>query len=85
MKSGWIDVKERLPEVRGRYLVCAEDCLGFQRITFAPLINGRLVLRGHCSTWHATHWMPLPALPGGRRGREEPEKSRSRHYSKRIY
>lgn len=82
MKSGWIDVKERLPEVSGRYLVCAEEH-GYQRITIAPF-GKRFSLSGHCAFWKVTHWMPLPALPGGKRGREEPEKSRSRHYSKRV-
>lgn len=80
MRSGWIDVRERVPEVSGRYLVCAEDH-GYQRITIVTF-GTRFQMNGWCAHWRVTHWMPLPALPGGRRGQDEPVKSRSRHYSK---
>ena len=74
----WISVKDRLPEVIGRYLVCvnrhaSEELGGNSR----RLIILRWTAEGwrmptHFPKWindeiteYVTHWMPLPDPPKG--------------------
>lgn len=63
----WISVKDRLPEKKGRYLICDH--------------KGNIHILNHCNfyaspfgvsetnEWYfgVTHWMPLPEPPGGER------------------
>jgi hypothetical protein len=65
-QSGWISVKERLPEKAGRYLV-------YGIVGDMPLICG-----AHYDKYNGfgdddfTHWMPLPEPPKGEKHDPDP-------------
>lgn len=66
--SGWVSVKDRLPEENGEYLISTTD-----GVTSACYERGRHVGDRHLSEWtdyyegcinfEPTHWMPLPKPP----------------------
>ena len=60
----WIDVKGRLPEESGMYIVTANDGHA-QRVSFVQWQkkNRMWNLTGARSYWRVTHWMPLPKPP----------------------
>lgn len=64
LSSCWIPVSERLPDVRGRYIVAANDGHAI-RVSFADWQNRscQWYLTGARSYWKVTHWMPLPESP----------------------
>ncbi|MBQ1295712.1 MAG: DUF551 domain-containing protein [Clostridiales bacterium] len=59
--SGWISVKDRLPEKSGIYLVYGNRGNGKTAIDTADFA----VYQGYFSLWNfdVTHWMPLPQEP----------------------
>lgn len=64
----WISVKDRLPERRGIYLVCAEffeDARNLHVRTGYYNKDKGWDLDVTCDTsdYEVTHWMPLPSLP----------------------
>ena len=62
----WGDVKDRLPEESGMYIVTANDGHA-QRVSFVQWQkkNRMWNLTGARSYWRVTHWMPMPQLPKG--------------------
>lgn len=62
----WIDVKDRLPEESGMYIVTAKDGHA-HRVSFVQWQkkNRMWNLTGARSYWRVTHWMPMPQLPKG--------------------
>ena len=56
----WISVEERLPEVKGKYIVCTRKkavyCTAFR------FFHGEGYFATDLNT-HITHWMPLPEPP----------------------
>ena len=60
----WVDVKDRLPEESGMYIVTANDGHA-QRVSFVLWQNRNRMLNliGARSYWRVTHWMPLPEPP----------------------
>ena len=62
----WVDVKDRLPEESGMYIVTANDGHA-QRVSFVQWQkkNRMWNLTGARSYWRVTHWMPLPEPPKG--------------------
>ena len=62
----WVDVKDRLPEESGVYIVTANDGHA-QRVSFVQWQkkNRMWNLTGARSYWRVTHWMPLPQPPKG--------------------
>ena len=62
----WTDVKDRLPEESGMYIVTANDGHA-QRVSFVQWQkkNRMWNLTGARSYWRVTHWMPLPHPPKG--------------------
>ena len=62
----WVDVKDRLPEESGMYIVTANDGHA-QRVSFVQWQkkNRMWNLTGARSYWRVTHWMPLPQPPKG--------------------
>ena len=60
----WVDVKDRLPEESGMYIVTANDGHA-QRVSFVQWQkkNRMWNLTGARSYWRVTHWMPLPEPP----------------------
>lgn len=61
--SGWVSVKDRLPEHGKRYLIYAtsgDNKIG--HITTAAF-GGHFALSGRCAYWKVTHWMPLTQPP----------------------
>ena len=62
----WVDVKDRLPEESGMYIVTANDGHA-QRVSFVQWQkkNRMWNLTGARSYWRVTHWMPLPHPPKG--------------------
>lgn len=60
----WNDVKDRLPEESGMYIVTANDGHA-QRVSFVQWQkkNRMWNLTGARSYWRVTHWMPLPNPP----------------------
>ena len=62
----WVDVKDRLPEEIGMYIVTANDGHA-QRVSFVQWQkkNRTWNLTGARSYWRVTHWMPLPHPPKG--------------------
>ena len=57
----WIDVKDRLPEESGIYIVTANDGHA-QRVSFVQWQKKSRMwnLTGARSYWRVTHWMPMP-------------------------
>lgn len=62
----WVDVKDRLPEESGMYIVTANDGHA-QRVSFVQWQkkNRMWNLTGARSYWRVTHWMPMPQPPEG--------------------
>ena len=62
----WVDVKDRLPEESGMYIVTANDGHA-QRVSFVQWQkkNRMWNLTGARSYWRVTHWMPMPQPPKG--------------------
>ena len=62
----WVDVKDRLPEESGMYIVTANDGHA-QRVSFVQWQkkNRMWNLTGARSYWRITHWMPMPQPPKG--------------------
>ena len=62
----WVDVKDRLPEESGMYIVTANDGHA-QRVSFVQWQkkNRMWKLTGARSYWRVTHWMPLQQPPKG--------------------
>ena len=62
----WVDVKDRLPEESGMYIVTANDGHA-QRVSFVQWQkkNRMWNLTGARSYWRVTNWMPLPEPPKG--------------------
>ena len=62
----WVDVKDRLPEESGMYIVTANDGHA-QRVSFVQWQkkNRMWNLTGARSYWRVTHWMPMPPLLKG--------------------
>ena len=62
----WVDVKDRLPEESGMYIVTANDGHA-QRVSSVQWQkkNRMWNLTGARSYWRVTHWMPLPEPPKG--------------------
>ena len=60
----WVDVKDRLPEESGMYIVTANDGHA-QRVSFVQWQkkNRMWNLTGARSYWRVTHWMPRPKPP----------------------
>ena len=61
--SGWVSVKDRLPEHGKRYLIYAtsgDNKIGYITTT---AFGGHFVLSGRRAYWKVTHWMPLPEPP----------------------
>ena len=59
-KSGWISVKERMPETEGKYIVCtAKSSVYCTKFKGCGDIG---VFKTDMNT-HITHWMPLPDAP----------------------
>lgn len=62
-QSGWISVKDRLPEMTGYYLVCTHntfyDTYCISKVYFSGGVWGSLRKR----YTNITHWMPLPEPP----------------------
>lgn len=71
MTNSWIDVRERLPEGRGRVLVCVKKKFrkypsnhgNIRILTYYPWrhVGFGTAHWGSCET--VTHWMPLPGEP----------------------
>lgn len=63
VKTGWISVKDRLPEMSGYYLVCTHntfyDTYCISKVYFSGGVWGSLRKR----YTNITHWMPLPEPP----------------------
>lgn len=62
----WVDVKDRLPEESGMYIVTANDGHA-HRVSFVKWQkkNRMWNLNGARSYWRVTHWMPMPQPPKG--------------------
>lgn len=62
----WVDVKDRLPEESGMYIVTANDGHA-QRVSFVQWQkkNRTWNLTGARSYWRVTHWQPMPQPPKG--------------------
>lgn len=62
----WVDVKDRLPEESGMYIVTANDGHA-QRVSFVQWQKKNRIwnLTGARSYWRVTHWMPMPQPPKG--------------------
>lgn len=62
----WVDVKDRLPEESGMYIVTANDGHA-QRVSFVQWQkkNRMWNLTGARSYWRVTYWMPMPQPPKG--------------------
>lgn len=60
-KSGWISVKDRLPDDERRVLVSCRTKKGQQSVNLAYYWNG--YWHGQGSMAGVTHWMPLPEPP----------------------
>lgn len=62
----WVDVKDRLPEESGMYIVTANDGHA-QRVSFVQWQkkNRMWNLTGARSYWRVSHWQPLPQPPKG--------------------
>ena len=62
----WVDVKDRLPEESGMYIVTANDGHA-QRVSFVQWQKKNRIwnLTGARSYWRITHWQPLPQPPKG--------------------
>ena len=62
----WVDVKDRLPQESGMYIVTANDGHA-QRVSFVQWQkkNRMWNLTGARSYWRVTHWMPMPQPPKG--------------------
>ena len=60
----WVDVKDRLPEESGMYIVTANDGHA-QRVSFVQWQkkNRMWNLTGARSYWRVTHWQPMPQPP----------------------
>ena len=60
----WVDVKDRLPEEGGMYIVTA-NAGHAQRVSFVQrhTKNRMWNLTGARSYWRVTHWMPMPKPP----------------------
>lgn len=66
--GGWISVKERMPEKRGRYLCWFGKntlCVGADIATYLPEWHGFGILETDTVLQNVTHWMPLPEPPEG--------------------
>lgn len=58
----WISVKERLPKVKGSYLVCGKHWIaGSEPITTIHYWWGNSWAQS--TVFEITHWMPLPEAP----------------------
>ncbi len=57
--SGWISVKDRLPEKSGKYLVWTKYT-GFETCHWSSTLRR---WKGGAWTYHITHWMPSPESP----------------------
>ena len=62
----WVDVKDRLPEESGMYIVTANDGHA-QRVSFVQWQKKKRMwnLTGARSYWRVTHWQPIPQPPKG--------------------
>ena len=62
----WVNVKDRLPEESGMYIVTANDGHA-QRVSFVQWQkkNRMWNLTGARSYWRVSHWQPLPQPPKG--------------------
>lgn len=58
----WISVKDRLPDVRGNFLVVAIEAGKYIHITLSEF-SKYFIMTGRRSYWKVTHWMPLPEPP----------------------
>lgn len=67
--NGWINVKDRLPDDKGRYLICTESRrdeiayyqpIGDKFSDYEPFWQG-----SSCRFTSVTHWQPLPKPPKG--------------------
>lgn len=61
----WIDVKDRLPDARGEYIVCGKGLKG-KLVSTLNFIEGKWwsdVFNGFIDSKKITHWMPLPEPP----------------------
>ena len=61
--SGWVSVKDRLPEHGKRYLIYATSGDNKNGHITTAAFSGHFALSGRCAYWKVTHWMPLPELP----------------------
>jgi hypothetical protein len=59
MKSEWISVEDRLPEVKGDYIIYDPKGLADRKITVQFYIE----FHGWSGTREPTHWMPLMKPP----------------------
>jgi hypothetical protein len=58
----WISVRDRLPDVRGNFLVVAIEAGKYIHITLSEF-SKYFTMTGRRSYWKVTHWMPLPEPP----------------------
>ena len=60
----WISVKDRLPETRGTYLVCAVFFEDARNLHVRTGYYDKVWYLDCCTNdYMITHWMPLPSLP----------------------